>query len=1065
MTGGLVAVAFSDVVSSTELWSTLGDARADALRRRLRDASVESLAASGGVVVKDTGDGLMVTFATASASIDGAVALQRAASAVARATGVSELRIRVGVSIGEATADGGDWFGVPVVEAARLCAAADPGQILVNGAVLLLARRSDHAARALGERTLKGLAEPVAVSEIEWSPAVVSAVPLPQVLRRQRGALPFAGRQPALAALRQALDRCREQHLVFVSGEPGVGKTRILSEFCEQAAATGVTIVGSSFDQEADSSWRTLLAGLRTLTGHHEPTAEIRRVLSPLIVGVEPTDDGLAAGDADAALIADRVAQWLEMVTDAAPVIWVVDDLHWASLGSLHVLRNLLSALGELPVLIIGAYRDTDLDRTHPLSGWLAEVRRHGPLVRLDLQGLSVEDTCALMSARAGGALDDAARALAHDIHRETDGNAFFIGQVIEHLAETGVARVEDQRWLVDADYAAVGLPQGVREVVGNRLARLPPGVGEVLAVAAIHGREFTVPVVAGAIDVDLDQVVDALDLAEQAGLIEAQGAIGHFRFVHALVRQTVIEELSSLRRCRLHLSVAQAIDRLQRGSVGEQTLDAIGHYLEAGVLGGLPRAIELIAAVDVLAHPHVFELALRALADAGHIDVTDDARARMHIVIAQSAWVVLNDRSVTERSFVEAVRLAELVGDPELFAEAVASGSNAAGFGMHPLFLELAPRALENVSPTSTVGLGLRWAINWGRCLFAPPGVDAAADFRQLAAAGTALPVTMTHLTSAALRMAGLALHSSPDVSLALEDRARGRGAQALGASWALARVDLAAHRELCAEELARSESAGVAATRPSMYQALALNALARGDLDAAWQLIDDVERTSLGEPMFAHGIPLQRSVVVQWRGLYGQAIAIEEGLRAFTPYPRMAAANLAVLHADAGDLAAAAVEFRLAWNRGPDDVGRDWAYTGTISALAEAATRLDLVTEANVLDEILAPFDGQFLLSMCHQLRGSVSWLRAGLARCMGQLDEAILRYERAESFEREQGADLLLACTRVDLAGVLAGRGYSGDADRARHLLAAATEAAAAMGAGRVLQRAAVVRQRFG
>ncbi|HUC33864.1 MAG TPA: adenylate/guanylate cyclase domain-containing protein, partial [Ilumatobacteraceae bacterium] len=265
MSGGLVAVAFSDVVSSTELWSRLGDARADDVRRRLHLASEEAVVAVGGTLVKDLGDGVMATFPTASASIEGAVGLQQACASVARQMAVPELQLRVGVSIGEAYREGDDWHGVPVVEAARLAAVADDGQVLVTDAVLLLARQLAHATTPLGTRELKGLPEPVRVTSIDWSPLATSDVALPSFLRRHDGDLPFTGRSAAVQQLRDSFDGAVARHLVLVSGEPGIGKTRLVGEFATEVAERGALVLALAYEEGADVYHRSLGRALRTL--------------------------------------------------------------------------------------------------------------------------------------------------------------------------------------------------------------------------------------------------------------------------------------------------------------------------------------------------------------------------------------------------------------------------------------------------------------------------------------------------------------------------------------------------------------------------------------------------------------------------------------------------------------------------------------------------------------------------------------------------------------------------------------------------------------------------------
>jgi eukaryotic-like serine/threonine-protein kinase len=525
-------------------------------------------------------------------------------------------------------------------------------------------------------------------------------VPVPSFLRRHADELAFVGREPASAQLEQALAESRQRHLVFVSGEPGVGKTRLVAEFVEHAASDGATVLGSAFEQGGDHSWRVLFAGLRELAVHHEPPSSHRPLLSAVVPGLASAS-AVSVAEVEPFSISEAVGAWLVAVGEGGPVVWVVDDLHWADEPVLQVLRNLVPVLGDSPVLVVGTYRDSDLDRSHPLAGWLADLRRHELPQRIDLHGLTAEDTIAVLAARATEPLDASMLRLADEIYRETEGNAFFIGQVIDHLVETSALELLDGQWSVTAEYERLGLPQGVREVVGRRLAQLPAGVDEVLAVAAVQGREFSVAVACAALDATVDRVADAFDAAERAGLIRADaGVSGRFRFVHALVRQTLLDELSSLRRSRLHFSIASALADRHGSLSPDATVRIAGHFLEAAAVGGLPQAVDFLSQPGARESPAALDLALRALADADDVGLDDRRRVLLHMLVAEAAWIARNDRELTNRSFSEAVRIADVLGDPELFANAVASGANAAGFGSSFEFLALAPRALEGVDP-----------------------------------------------------------------------------------------------------------------------------------------------------------------------------------------------------------------------------------------------------------------------------------------------------------------------------------------------------------------------------
>ena len=318
-----VVIMFTDVVGSTDLLSRVGAARADECRREVFDLSRAAIGTAGGLEVKNTGDGLMVVFGAASAAIDAAVAIQR--SLERRNRRVDEpVFLRVGVSMGECDADDGDYFGPPVVEAARLCAAADAGQILIADVVRMLARtRTEHEFVARGALELKGLDEPVEASEVRWARLEVSgSVPIPARLTRAPGAL-FVGRDDERAALLDAFKEATlsgRRRVALLSGEPGIGKTTLV---CETAAsvfeAGGVALYGRC---EEDLSvpyepWRELLAYL----AEHMPAAvdPARDVLAPLLGGERTS--AYADAESERYLLYSTVVECLARASAEAPLL------------------------------------------------------------------------------------------------------------------------------------------------------------------------------------------------------------------------------------------------------------------------------------------------------------------------------------------------------------------------------------------------------------------------------------------------------------------------------------------------------------------------------------------------------------------------------------------------------------------------------------------------------------------------------------------------------------------------------------------------------------------------
>jgi class 3 adenylate cyclase len=224
-----VSVLFTDLVGSTEFSARVGPETADEIRREYFGLLRAAFRAHGGVEVKSGGDGLMVVFAAAAEALAGAVAAQRSIALRNRRAN-EPLAMRVGVSAGDMQLEDGDYFGMPVVEAARLCAVATGGQILVSDLVRTLAgSRGRHDFCALGEQSLKGVPAPVGVVEVSWTAHDVSALPLPArlALELERGPL-FVGRVGELGRLREAWKRAvgASRQVLMLVGEPGIGKTR-----------------------------------------------------------------------------------------------------------------------------------------------------------------------------------------------------------------------------------------------------------------------------------------------------------------------------------------------------------------------------------------------------------------------------------------------------------------------------------------------------------------------------------------------------------------------------------------------------------------------------------------------------------------------------------------------------------------------------------------------------------------------------------------------------------------------------------------------------------------------
>ena len=584
---GLVSVLFTDLVGSTELMSQLGDRAFDELRRRHFAALSKAVAAHGGEEVKNTGDGIMAVFPSAAEAVEAAVAMQQATARQAR---VTPLAIRVGMAVGDATLEDGDYFGTPVVEAARLVATAEPGRILATAVVRMLAgSRCSATFTDRGPLHLKGLAEPVSVCEVSWEPAG-SSVPMPALLT-DVGRV-FVGRDAELERLHLLWKEASagERRMALVAGEPGVGKTRLAAELAVGVHEEGGTVLAGRCDEDLGVPYQpfvealrhfvdqALVEDLREYLGRYG--GELARLLPELTERLPDLPSPLSSDpETERYRLFDAVAAWLAAVSAENPVLLVLDDLQWAAKPTLLLLRHVVRSGETLRLLVVGTYRDTELTHDHPLLEVVADLRRHVGVDRMALAGLDDMAVAAFVEQAAGRELDDDAAALARAIYHETQGNPFFLKEILRHLAETGAVVRQDGRWTTHSPIDELGIPEGVRDVIGRRLTHLSKDANRLLHVAAVVGAEFDLDVLRASDVLEDDDLVAAVEEATSARLVvEALGPAPRYRFAHALVRDTLYRGLSAARRTTLHRRVAEAIEAVH-GPYLDDYLPALAHH------------------------------------------------------------------------------------------------------------------------------------------------------------------------------------------------------------------------------------------------------------------------------------------------------------------------------------------------------------------------------------------------------------------------------------------------------------------------------------------------------
>jgi tetratricopeptide (TPR) repeat protein len=597
--------------------------------------------------------------------------------------------IRVGVSAGDIVWEGDDCFGTPVVEARRLCDDAQGGQILVGDVVRLLAgTRGGHEFRSVGALDLKGLGAPLPAAEVAWQVAG-HGVPLPGALAGAE-TIGFVGRVDELERLWTAWKHTRggDKRLVLVSGEPGVGKTRLAAEVARRAHAEGATVLFGRCDEELAVPYQPFVEALRTYV-HACTPADLEVQMGPLggdvgrlVPEVAQMVPGLseplrADAETERYRLFEAITAFLEGAASNAPVVLMLDDLHWAAKPTLLMLRHLVRTANDMAVLIVGTYRDSELDRRHPLAEVLADMRRDDAVERVALRGLDEGEVTEFVETAAEQPLSPEVTELAHLVYAETEGNPFFVGQVLRHLVESGAVVQEEGRWVRTATADRIGIPEGVREVISRRLAGLDDEANDVLAVAAVIGRDFDAELLTEASDADAERVLDVLETAEAGRLVEATPGRAEFTFVHALVRSTLYEEIPTTRRLRLHRRVAQVLE--PRAIAGDETLlpSLARHYCEAAALGETSKAIRYAtdAAEEALARlayeeaAEVYERALAVLEPRSADERKHRGRLLLGLANARSA---AGDRHGARQTALDAVQHGRDVRDPDLVADAV---------------------------------------------------------------------------------------------------------------------------------------------------------------------------------------------------------------------------------------------------------------------------------------------------------------------------------------------------------------------------------------------------------
>ena len=442
----------------------------------------------------------------------------------------------------------------------------------------------------------------------------------------------FVGRTREHAALRRFLDQAAagEGKVVMLGGPPGVGKTRMATEIAAEASnKRHLTLAGNCYDradavpfipiveilEDALARSATPDAFLNALGDDAAEVARLMPQLRRMFPNIPPPSE--TTPEQSRRVLFSAIAKFLARTAANTPVLLILEDLHWADEGTLSLLTHVARSIRELPVMIIGTFRDYELASAGPLAQALDDCTRLHLLERINLQGLSPASVSEMIRTLSG---QEPPSSLVDAIYSRTEGNPFFIEELYQHLKERGRLFDPGGKFRPAFRPEDLDVPQSVRLVVERRLARLDDETRRMLDIAAVIGRSFTFALLEASTKVDSDRLLDSLEKSEAAGLVSSslENREAFFQFSHELIRQVVLDALSAARRQRFHLRIADAIERVYNRSLEDKVNDLAHHLWHAGGAADPGRTIECLIVAAKQAHAQsAYETALSHLSNA----------------------------------------------------------------------------------------------------------------------------------------------------------------------------------------------------------------------------------------------------------------------------------------------------------------------------------------------------------------------------------------------------------------------------------------------------------------
>ena len=494
----------------------------------------------------------------------------------------------------------------------------------------------------------------------------------------------FVGREPEQKQLQAAFDGAMSGQgaLMMVVGEPGIGKTAL----CEQLATYvtlrgGKYLVGHCYEEGSLSlPYLAFVEAMRSYVLSRETrdlrkelgtgAADVARIVSEVREKLKVEPRTPESPEEERYRLFQAVTSFLTSAAKVQPLLVILEDLHDADKGTLEMLTHVSRHLSGARLLIVGTYRDVEVDRTHPLSAALAELRRVTTFNRVLLRGLNADEVRRMLESIVR---QDVPWGLAEAVHRQTEGNPLFVQEVVRHIVEEGLISREGGQWRAARDTPLeMSIPEGLRDVIGKRLSLLSPECNQLLSVASVIGREFALETLKTVAGISEDVFVNALKEAVQLSILEERSQVGiiAYRFTHAFFRQTLYEEMIAPQRLQLHRQVARALETLYTRRPEEHAAELAEHFSQSTDPADLTKAVEYgemaaKRAMNVYAYGEAVRLLDQALKVQRVLDPDDKGKVcDLLLDLCDALYLAADNKRILDIEAPAAFTLAESLGD-----------------------------------------------------------------------------------------------------------------------------------------------------------------------------------------------------------------------------------------------------------------------------------------------------------------------------------------------------------------------------------------------------------------